>query len=76
MLSFAWRDWGNRVGAWRMLELLDELRLPASMLVNSAMYADAPSLMAAVRARGDEIVGHGRTNSERRRCWTRKRSAR
>lgn len=65
VLNFAWRDWGNRVGAWRMLELLDELRLPASMLANAAMYAYAPSLMEAVRARGDEIVGHGRTNSER-----------
>lgn len=65
VLNFAWRDYGNRVGAWRLLELLDELRLPASMLVNSAMYAHAPSLMAAIRARGDEIVGHGRTNSER-----------
>jgi peptidoglycan/xylan/chitin deacetylase (PgdA/CDA1 family) len=65
VLNYAWRDWGNRVGAWRMLELLEELRLPASMLVNSAMYDYAPSLMAAIRARGDEIVGHGRTNSER-----------
>jgi peptidoglycan/xylan/chitin deacetylase (PgdA/CDA1 family) len=65
VLNFAWRDWGNRVGAWRMLELLDELGLPASILVNSAMYGYAPSLMAAIRARGLEIVGHGRTNSER-----------
>jgi peptidoglycan/xylan/chitin deacetylase (PgdA/CDA1 family) len=65
VLNFAWRDWGNRVGAWRMLELLDELGLPASILVNSAMYDYAPSLMAAIRARGLEIVGHGRTNSER-----------
>lgn len=65
VLNYAWRDWGNRVGAWRMLELLEELRLPASMLVNSAMHDCAPSLMAALRARGDEIVGHGRTNSER-----------
>ncbi|WP_291296038.1 polysaccharide deacetylase family protein [Elioraea sp.] len=65
VLNFAWRDWGNRVGAWRLIELLDDLRVPASMLVNSAMYPYAPSLMAAIRARGDEIVGHGRTNSER-----------
>jgi peptidoglycan/xylan/chitin deacetylase (PgdA/CDA1 family) len=65
VLNYAWRDWGNRVGAWRMLEMLEELRLPASMLVNSAMVDYAPSLMAAIRARGDEIVGHGRSNSER-----------
>jgi allantoinase len=65
VLNFAWRDYGNRVGAWRLLQLLDELQLPASVLLNSAMYDYAPQLVAAHRARGDEILGHGRTNSER-----------
>ena len=65
VLNHAWRDYGNRVGAWRLLELLDELSLPCTVLLNSAMYDHAPSLVAAHRARGDEIAGHGRTNSER-----------
>ena len=65
VLNFAWRDYGNRAGAWRLLRLFEELGLPASVLVNSAMYGYAPSLVAAFRERGDEIVGHGRTNSER-----------
>lgn len=65
VLNFAWRDYGNRVGAWRLLELLDELALPATVLLNSAMYDYAPELVAAHRARGDEMAGHGRTNSER-----------
>jgi allantoinase len=65
VLNYAWRDYGNRVGAWRLLELLDELRLPATVLLNSALYDHAPELVAAFRARGDEIAGHGVTNSER-----------
>ncbi|MBO1076005.1 polysaccharide deacetylase family protein [Roseomonas marmotae] len=65
VLNYAWRDYGNRVGAWRVLEMLDELSLPATVLLNSAMYDHAPELVAAHRARGDEIAGHGRTNSER-----------
>jgi len=65
ILNFAWRDYGNRVGAWRLLQMLDELALPATVLLNSAMYDYAPDLVAAHRARGDEIAGHGRTNSER-----------
>ena len=65
ILNFAWRDYGNRVGAWRLRELFDRLKMPASVLVNSAMYDHAPGLVAAFRARGDEIVGHGRTNAER-----------
>jgi allantoinase len=64
VLNYAWRDYGNRVGAWRLIDLLDQLDLPATVLVNSAMYDYAPELMAAHAARGDEIAGHGRTNSE------------
>ncbi|KQP31066.1 polysaccharide deacetylase [Methylobacterium sp. Leaf104] len=65
VLNYAWRDWGNRVGAWRIRDTLDALRMPASVLVNSRLYADCPGLIEAFRARGDEIVGHGRTNTER-----------
>lgn len=65
ILNYAWRDWGNRVGAWRLIELFDELGLPATVIANSGMYAYASRLMDALRARGDEVVGHGRTNSER-----------
>jgi peptidoglycan/xylan/chitin deacetylase (PgdA/CDA1 family) len=65
VLNFAWRDYGNRVGAWYMLDAFDALGLPMAALVNSAMYDYAPQLVAACRARGDEIVGHGRTNAER-----------
>ncbi|GAA4224639.1 peptidoglycan/xylan/chitin deacetylase (PgdA/CDA1 family) [Sagittula marina] len=70
VLNYAWRDYGNRVGAWRMLDLLDELDMPATILANSAMYDYAPDLLAAFRTRGDEIAGHGRTNSERQSTMT------
>jgi peptidoglycan/xylan/chitin deacetylase (PgdA/CDA1 family) len=65
ILNWAWREYGNRVGGFRLIELLDELSLPATVLLNSEMYAHAPELVAAHRARGDEMAGHGRTNSER-----------
>ena len=65
VLNYAWRDYGNRIGAWRMLDVMDALDMPATVLVNSEMYSYAPSLIAAHRARGDEIAGHGRSNSER-----------
>ncbi|GJD81955.1 polysaccharide deacetylase [Methylobacterium gregans] len=65
VLNYAWRDWGNRVGAWRVRDMLDGLGVPASILVNSRLYRDCPGLIEAFRTRGDEIVGHGRTNAER-----------
>jgi allantoinase len=63
--DYCWRDYGNRVGVWRVLELLDELRLPGNHLVNSAIFENYPDIPEAIRARGDEFIGHGRTNSER-----------
>lgn len=65
VLNFAWRDYGNRVGVWRMLDMFDTLGLPAGVLVNTAIYDHCPQVVAAFRGRGDEIIAHGRSNSER-----------
>ena len=65
VLNYAWRDYGNRVGVWRMLELFDQLSLPVTVLLNSSLYDHCPEVVAAFRARGDEIAGHGRSNAER-----------
>ncbi|MCR9176014.1 MAG: polysaccharide deacetylase family protein [Alphaproteobacteria bacterium] len=65
VLNYAWKDYGNRVGVWRMLDMFYDLELPVSVLANSEVYAECPGLMEAFRARGDEVVGHGRTNAER-----------
>lgn len=62
--NWAWREYGNRVGGWRLIELLDEFHLPSTVLLNTACYEHCPELIAKHRERGDEIIGHGRTNSE------------
>jgi len=63
VLNYAWRDYGNRVGVFRLAELFAELNLPVSLLLNSEMYRHAPQAVAAFA--DAEIIGHGRTNSER-----------
>ena len=65
VLNYSWREYGNRVGAWRCLELFDSLGLPAAALINTALYDHCPELIAACVARGDELVGHGHSNAER-----------
>jgi len=65
VLNYSWREYGNRVGAWRCLELFDSLCLPAAALINTALYDHCPELVAACVARGDELVGHGHSNAER-----------
>ncbi len=64
MLNNSWRDYGNRVGAWRRLELLRGLGLPVTRLINSELYASCPQLIEVFRCSGAEITAHGRSNSE------------
>jgi allantoinase len=63
--NFAWRDYGLRVGLWRIFDVADALGLPLCHLVNSTVSERFPQIAARIRERGDEVVGHGRTNSER-----------
>ncbi|MEQ8398483.1 polysaccharide deacetylase family protein [Thalassobaculum sp.] len=65
VLNYTWRDYGNRVGVWRMLDEFYRLELPATVLANSRTYDECPGIMEAFRRRGDEVVAHGRTNAER-----------
>jgi len=65
VLNYSWCDYGNRVGVWRLLRLFEELNLPITLLVNSAVYGETPEVVEPFRLRGDEIACHGRTNSER-----------
>ncbi len=65
VLNYSWCEYGTRVGVWRLHELLEEFRIPATLLVNSDLYATCPTVMEAFRVRSDEIACHGRTNAER-----------
>ncbi len=65
VLNYSWRDYGNRVGVWRCLELFDALKLPVGALINTALYDYCPEVVEAFAKRGDELIGHGHTNSER-----------
>lgn len=65
VLNYAWREYGNRVGAWRCLDLFDSLALPVGTLLNTALYDHCPELVDACVARGHELIGHGHTNAER-----------
>ena len=62
--NYGWREYGNRVGGWRLLELFESYGFPLSILLNTACYDHCPELIKAFSTRGDEIVAHGQTNSE------------
>lgn len=64
LVNTAWRDYGNRVAAFRLFERLRSLGIPPTVLLNTDVYDEAPVVMEAARAASAEIVGHGRSNSD------------
>ena len=63
--NFGWRDYGLRVGIWRIFDMMDALKLPMCHLLNASVCEEMPQIPARIRQRGDEVIGHGYTNSER-----------
>lgn len=52
------RDYGNRVGLYRFLDAFDRYGICPSFSINAELVQRYPALMDAVRARGDEVLGH------------------
>jgi allantoinase len=53
------RDYGNRVGIFRLMKALDRFGIRASAAVNGAVAVRYPSLVEACVTRGWEIMGNG-----------------
>jgi peptidoglycan/xylan/chitin deacetylase (PgdA/CDA1 family) len=64
VLNASWREYGNRVGAWRILSYFADLGIPLSILLNSAVCEHAPDLIDAARTAGCEFIAHGYSNSD------------
>lgn len=52
------RDYGNRVGVWRILEAFEKAGVTASFATNAAVAERNPELIEAVQAGGHEIIAH------------------
>ena len=57
--NWAWHEYGNRVGFWRMLEVFDDLRVPAVLAINGSAIARYGAIVDAAKERNWEFIGHG-----------------
>jgi peptidoglycan/xylan/chitin deacetylase (PgdA/CDA1 family) len=57
-------DYGLRVAIWRLFDIFSERRIPTTIALNASVCRFYPQVIAAAKARGDEFMGHGMTNSE------------
>jgi allantoinase len=59
--NWAWHEYGNRVGFWRMLEVLDQHQIRAVLAVNGSAIEHYEPIARAALDHGWEFIGHGFT---------------
>jgi hypothetical protein len=59
--NWSWHEYGNRVGFWRMLRVLDRHAIPVALAVNGSAIEAYPQITAAAAQRRWEFIGHGYT---------------
>ncbi|GGA26113.1 polysaccharide deacetylase family protein [Paenibacillus physcomitrellae] len=63
IMNYSWRDYGNRVGVWRLMDLMDKYGIKGSATLNSEVCEMYPQIMEAGMKLDWEWLGHGQTNS-------------
>jgi peptidoglycan/xylan/chitin deacetylase (PgdA/CDA1 family) len=64
VVNYAWREYGMRVGLWRLADVLDAAGVRATVALNSAVVEAHPKAVDEMKRRRWEFMGHGITNSE------------
>lgn len=62
-LNYGWRDYGPRVGVWRMMSLLDRYSIRASVLLNSDICKFYPEIIEEGNERNWIWLAHGKNHS-------------
>jgi peptidoglycan/xylan/chitin deacetylase (PgdA/CDA1 family) len=57
--NFSWAEYGMRRGLPRLIEVIGQRRLPASVNLNASVLTTYPEAAEMLLATGWEFVGHG-----------------
>src|SRR5690348_3270208 len=63
ILTYGLRDYGNRVGFWRMFDLLERFDVKATLSLNVACYERFPEILERCEARRYDVMCHGLYNT-------------
>ncbi|MFM2044950.1 MAG: hypothetical protein RLY86_3526 [Pseudomonadota bacterium] len=63
VVPYSARDWGNRVGHWRMMEVMDDCGVRGSISLSVAMLDHHPEIIDACVQRNWEFFSHGIYNT-------------
>ncbi len=62
--NFTWREYGQRVGVFRMFETFDEMKVRPSCTINAVTALRRRPMLEAALARGCEILAHNYEQGE------------
>ncbi len=63
VLNYGIRDYGNRVGLWRMFDVLDHFNVRGTVSLNVALLDHFPDILEACERRKWDFLGHGLYNT-------------
>jgi peptidoglycan/xylan/chitin deacetylase (PgdA/CDA1 family) len=63
VLNYSWRDYGVRIGIWRMMEVMEKYGIKGTVALNSDVCRHYPRIIEAGKALRWEWMGHGINNS-------------
>lgn len=63
VLNYSWRDYGPRVGIWRLMEILEKHGIRGTAALNADAARLYPRIVEAGSALGWEWMGHGVNNN-------------
>ena len=64
VLGYGLKDYGNRVGLWRMLEVMDRYGIRCTVSLNLANFEHYPGIFEACERRGWDYMCHGIYNTQ------------
>ena len=63
VLNYSWRDFGARVGIWRLMDVMDKHGIRGTVALNSDVCQHYPQIIEAGNALKWEWMGHGPNNN-------------
>jgi allantoinase len=63
VLNYSWRDYGVRVGIWRVMEVMEKHGVKGTVALNSDVCRHYPRIIEEGNKLGWEWMGHGNNNS-------------
>lgn len=74
-VNHTWREYGQRVGIWRILEVFDKHQIQATATINTSLGKRFPRILDELKKRDWELVAHSQVENDLLVNFTRDREA-